>query len=92
MVCYSCNKQEPAALPDISFYIEVKGCQNDSCMVYFYDNSKNINSRKWDFGNGDLSILKMDSSNYYQGSSYNVTLEVRNTDGITVNESKKLTF
>ena len=84
----SCKKKEVLPLPAASFYAEVKNCQNDTCIVFFYDNSTNAVSRFWNFGNGKTSIQISDSAAYIKNSAYNVKLTVKNSDGVTAEKTK----
>lgn len=84
----SCKKEESAPLPIANFYAEVKNCINDTCVVYFYDNSTNNIDWSWDFGNGKQSTQANDSTIYYQLGNYEVTLKVKNIDGVVSSKVK----
>ena len=92
LIIFSCKKKEMALLSKIDFFVEVKQCENDTCLVYFYDNSLNVSTRNWDFGNGEISKLPVDSTFYSQNDSYTVTLRIKNADDIEVTGSKNINF
>lgn len=89
---FSCKKEEAQPLPVADFYAQVSSCENDTCVVYFYDNSINSVNRSWDFGNGKTSTIKMDSSLYNQSNSYVIELKVVNSDGVEDVKMKNLQF
>ena len=77
-------------LPVADFFAEVKSCENDTCMVYFYDNSVNAADRFWDFGNGTTSLREIDSTLYVKDVMYTVELTVKNADGGEDGKVKKI--
>ena len=89
-LCFSCEKEEQYPLPIADFYAEIKSCTNDSCMVIFYDNSVNVESRMWDFGNGFTSSHKKDSTFFLKEHPYTVRLSIRNIHGLEVQEVKMI--
>ena len=84
---FACSKAEELPLPVASFYANIQNCTDDSCVVYFYDNSQNSESRTWDFGNGKTSLLEIDSAFYLKDFLYTVEMTVVNGDKF---ESKKI--
>lgn len=72
----------------VSFYGEVKSCANDTCTMYFYDNSLHSTTRNWDFGNGETSTQKIDSTIFIKDVSYHVELSVSNTEGTIVTKNQ----
>ena len=89
--------------------IKFSGSPTNGCIplpVRFTDSSKSgtgtINSWQWDFGDGNISLLKNPVHNYLTQGIFKVTLTVKTTDGcfnsdsklnyITVNDSIKAKF
>ncbi len=75
----SCKKENPAPLPTANFYVEGNGSVAP-CYLFFYNQSVNSNTWKWDFGNGTTSILEDDSCLYSTSGTYEVWLYTDNTD------------
>ena len=76
----SCKKEKPAPLPVANFYANNNGCIAP-CKLYFFDQSKNVTTWEWEFGNGFNSFLQNDSSQYNLQGFYDVKLSVWNIDG-----------
>lgn len=76
----SCKKENPAPLPTADFFVDNNGCVAP-CYVYFYDQSMNATSWKWDFGNLFTSTTQNDSNKYNLTGFYDVTHWVWNIDG-----------
>ncbi len=85
----SCNKEEPAPLPFADFHASNSGCVSP-CWVYFYDNSQNTISWKWNFGNGFQSTTQNDSMLYQEFGFYDVTLWATNIDGAVDSVTKEI--
>ena len=77
----SCKKEDPAPLATADFFVSNNGCVAP-CYIYFYDQSSNATSWKWDFGNLFTSTTKDDSMTYNLAGSYDVTHWVWNVDGV----------
>lgn len=88
-VAIACKKEQPAPLPVANFYVSNNGCIAP-CKLYFFDQSKNVTSWEWDFGNGFNSLLQNDSSHYNLQGFYDVTLHVWNIDGAKDSISKQV--
>ena len=88
----SCKKEESTPLPQANFYAEVKSCTNDTCVVYFFDNSVNAVYWNWDFGNGKQSTKPNDSAIYSNLGNYIVTLKVSNLDAVEDTKVKSIQF
>lgn len=85
----ACKKENPAPLPFADFHASNSGCVSP-CWVYFYDNSLNAVEWKWDFGNYFNSTTKDDSMLYQSFGFYDVTLWVKNSDGVTDSVTKEI--
>jgi PKD repeat protein len=86
---FSCKKEEPAPLPFADFHASNSGCVSP-CWVYFYDNSQNTISWKWNFGNGFHSTTQNDSMLYQEFGFYDVTLWATNVDGVVDSVTKEI--
>ena len=84
---FSCKKEEAVPLAEANFYAQIQNCINDTCVVYFYDNSTHAVNWNWDFGNGQHSSKINDSTTYNQLGNFEVSLTVKNSKGI---EAKKI--
>ena len=90
---FSCKKKNNEILNlKTDFFIEIDRCSLDSCYVNFYDNSLNVSSREWDFGNGENSINQQDSTVYRKGLTVDVVLKISDEVGHQVEEKKTLNF
>jgi PKD repeat protein len=66
----------------------------EGCMpltVYFYDQSKNAVSVKWDFGDGNTSTNLNPDHTFTKAGIYKVTLKISNYDGQQASYSKEVT-
>ena len=89
-VCFfSCKKEDPAPLPFADFQVENSGAHSP-CWLYFYDNSQNAVEWEWYFGNGFNSTTQNDSSYYTAFGFYDVTLRVKNIDGVADSVTKQV--
>lgn len=85
----SCKKENPAPLPFADFQVENNACLSP-CWLKFYDNSLNAVEWKWYFGNGFNGTTQNDSAYYTSFGFYDVTLWVKNVDGVTDSVTKEV--
>jgi PKD repeat protein len=86
---FSCSKDEPieeeippAALPVANFNFTYNG-EFAPCFVFLTNLSENAVDFHWDFGDGNSSTYESPNLIYYSGGIYNITLTVKNIDGVS---------
>ena len=79
VAAHSCKKEAPAPLPTANFYVEGNGSVAPA-YLFFYNQSINSATWKWDFGNGTTSILADDSCLFNSSGTYEVWLYSTNVD------------
>ncbi|MBI3133150.1 MAG: PKD domain-containing protein [Bacteroidetes bacterium] len=89
VVTFSCKKEDPAPLPFADFQSDNNGCISP-CWMHFYDNSQNAVEWEWYFGNGFNSTTQNDSAYYTSFGFYDVTLWVKNSDGVADSVTKEV--
>jgi PKD repeat protein len=77
----SCKKDNPEPAPIANF--SISGDNNFApSKVSFLNTSTNAVSFIWDFGDGQTSTVESPSHLYADGGTFNVTLTVKNSDGL----------
>ena len=85
----SCKKEPAAPLPIANFFVENAFCTSP-CYVKFYDQSYNAVEWKWYFGNSLTSHKENDSTLFHTPGFYDVSLSVKNADGVRDSVSKQI--
>lgn len=89
ILTFACKKETPAPLPFADFHASNGGCVSP-CWVYFYDNSLNAVEWEWNFGNNYNSTTQNDSMLYQTTGLYDVSLRVKNADGVADSVTKEV--